>query len=162
MKKRLEAAAQKMPLSQTMQALAYMEKAHAGQLRRTGNPQQPVVPYAIHPLSLAVHALALGITDDDLLSAALLHDVCEDCDIACADLPFSRNVQEIVSRLTKDAGCFSKAKMREYIEESERRILPMAEPIRAARPEWDAPVFLLEYQMVSLITALRPLVYERL
>lgn len=203
MKKRLEAAAQKMPLSQTMQALAYMEKAHAGQLRRTGNPQQPVVPYAIHPLSLAVHALALGITDDDLLSAALLHDVCEDCDIACADLPFSRNVQEIVSRLTKDAGCaersgkeaalaeyfenlqespeamliklldrvnnlasmsgcFSKAKMREYIEESERRILPMAEPIRAARLEWDAPVFLLEYQMVSLITALRPLVYERL
>lgn len=83
-----------MPLSQTMQALAYMEKAHAGQLRRTGNPQQPVVPYAIHPLSLAVHALAPGITDDDLLSAALLHDVCEDCDIACADLPFSRNVQK--------------------------------------------------------------------
>lgn len=103
MKKRLEAAAQHMPLPQTMQALAYMEKAHDGQLRRTGNLQQPVVLYAIHPLTLAMHALALGITDDDILAAALLHDVCEDCDISCADLPFSRNVREIVFRLTKES-----------------------------------------------------------
>lgn len=67
-----------------------------------------------------------------------------------------------VNNLASMAGCFSKAKMRQYIEESETWILPMGEPIRAARPEWDSLVFLLEYQMVSLITALRPLVYERL
>ena len=46
-------------------------------------------------------ALALGLEDDDLLSACLLHDVCEDCGVKPEELPVSDAAKEAVRLLTK-------------------------------------------------------------
>ena len=44
---------------------------------------------------------ALGIIDDTVLAASLLHDVCEDCGVAPEELPFSDEVKDAVRLLTR-------------------------------------------------------------
>lgn len=38
-------------------------------------------PYIIHPLEVASYLINLNIDDDNIISAAILHDVVEDCNI---------------------------------------------------------------------------------
>ena len=71
----VEERAQAAGLNQTLAALPLMRGKHRGQFRQ-GMLEN--VPYETHPLTLACHALAMGIADDDVLAAALLHDVIED------------------------------------------------------------------------------------
>ena len=52
--------------------------AHRNQLRKKVEGQ-PDRPYILHPLSLSVELYNVGYTDPILHSAALLHDVVEDC-----------------------------------------------------------------------------------
>lgn len=78
----------------TVEALAYAREKHRDQYRKSGEP------YFIHPLTIAGHAVALGIHDDATIAAALLHDVVEDCNVQVSDLPVSQEVQEIVKALT--------------------------------------------------------------
>ena len=75
-------------LYQTRRALAFAKKKHSGQFRKVGHGDERI-PYIYHPLLLTCHALALGLEDDDLLSACLLHDVCEDCAVKPEELPVS-------------------------------------------------------------------------
>lgn len=90
------AAVKNMP--QTSKALPFAREAHSGQVRKGKDS----VPYIYHPLLIACHALALGMDDDDMISTALLHDVCEDCGIAAGELPVGDTVKEAVALLTKD------------------------------------------------------------
>lgn len=90
----------------TISALPYARKMHEGQFRKgKGN-----IPYIIHPLNMACHALALGLNSDDQIATILLHDVCEDCTdengnpIKPEDLPVNDNVKEAVRLLTKEKG----------------------------------------------------------
>ena len=86
-------------------ALAFAREKHEGQFRKG-----PVkVPYINHPLNMACHALAMGLEDDALLAALLLHDVSEDCGIKPEDLPVCPEAQEIVRLVTKpqDRSAFS-------------------------------------------------------
>ena len=53
---------------------------------------------------LTCHALALGLEEDDLLSACLLHDVCEDCGVKPEELPVNKETREAVRLLTKPEG----------------------------------------------------------
>ena len=69
----LKAKAQSLGLSQTLAALPFARACHQGQFRKGGKP----VPYIIHPLTMACHAFAMGLADDDVLAALLLHDVIE-------------------------------------------------------------------------------------
>ena len=78
-------------LYQTLRVLPYAREKHAGQVRK-GKDR---IPYIYHPLMLACHALALGLVDDNLISAALLHDVCEDCGVLV-------ETKEAVRCLTQD------------------------------------------------------------
>ena len=87
-------------LYQTRRALAFAKKKHSGQFRKVGHGDERI-PYIYHPLLLTCHALALGLEDDDLLSACLLHDVCEDCDVRPEELPVSDAAKEAVRLLTK-------------------------------------------------------------
>ena len=89
-------------LYQTMKALAYAREKHSGQYRKKGHGNERV-PYIYHPLLLTCHALALGLQDDNLLSACLLHDVCEDCGVAVEELPVNDETKEAVRLLTKPA-----------------------------------------------------------
>ena len=87
-------------LYQTRRALAFAKKKHSGQYRKVGHGDERI-PYIYHPLLLTCHALALGLEDDDLLSACLLHDVCEDCAVRPEELPVSDAAKEAVRLLTK-------------------------------------------------------------
>ena len=95
----LEAYAAERGLKQTLQALPFAERMHAGQLRCSLRGEKR--PYVSHPLQVACHAAALGLGEDDFLAAALLHDVCEDCGVAPEELPAGERVQQIVRLLTK-------------------------------------------------------------
>lgn len=86
-------------LYQTSKVLPYARELHKGQVRKGKDK----VPYIYHPLLIACHALALGLDDDNIVSAALLHDVCEDCGVAVDDLPVNDLTKEAVSLLTKDS-----------------------------------------------------------
>lgn len=82
----------------TVNALSFARELHAGQLRKSGEP------YIVHPLTMANHAIALGVHEDEIIATILLHDVCEDCGVQSKELPVSRNVREAVRLLTRVKG----------------------------------------------------------
>jgi len=73
--------------------------AHAGQLRRGSDGQ----PYIEHPVAVA-ELLATCEYDDEILAAALLHDVVEKSKVAMAQLRerFGDRVADMVEALTED------------------------------------------------------------
>lgn len=97
---RLKATAQAERLTETYRALSFMREKHLGQYRNRGQYSSVDVQYINHPLMMACHAHAMGIRDDALLAAILLHDVVEDTDTALEDLPFSDEVRRIVNLVT--------------------------------------------------------------
>ncbi len=84
-------------LYQTSKVLPYARELHKGQVRK-GKDE---VPYIYHPLLIACHALSLGLDDDNMISTALLHDVCEDCGVSVDELPVNDTTKEAVTLLTK-------------------------------------------------------------
>ena len=111
-------------LYQTRSVLAYVREMHEGQVRKGKDK----VPYVNHPLSLACHAIALGLDEDNMLSAALLHDVCEDCDVSVDELPVNDETKRSVALLTKNKNVTrsSEAGLVDYYEKlSEDRIALM-------------------------------------
>jgi GTP pyrophosphokinase len=85
-------------LKQTVEVLPYARELHKGQVRK-GKDQ---VPYIYHPLLMACHALSMGLDDDNLISAIMLHDVCEDCGVMVEDLPVNDETKIAVQLVTKD------------------------------------------------------------
>lgn len=81
-------------MKQTLCALSYARDKHEGQTRKSGDP------YIVHPLTMACHALSLGIRDDDVIATILLHDVCEDCSVPLSDLPVNDKVRRGVELMT--------------------------------------------------------------
>ena len=95
MKTFVKTTAKAQGLTDTLKALPYAVDAHKGQTRKRSE-----VPYIYHPLNLACHALAMGITDDSIIAACLLHDVIEDCGKTADDLPVGDEAKELVTLLT--------------------------------------------------------------
>ncbi len=95
MKTFVKTTAKNLGLKETLKAVDYAVGAHSGQTRKKSS-----VPYIYHPLNLACHALAMGIRDDSVIAACLLHDVVEDCGKTYADLPVSDGTRNIVTLLT--------------------------------------------------------------
>lgn len=81
-------------MKETVKALAFAREKHSGQLRRSGEP------YIVHPLIMACNAVSMGIREDSVVATILLHDVCEDCGVAVAELPFSESVRRGVDLMT--------------------------------------------------------------
>lgn len=77
-------------------AYFFAEKNHADQKRNTGEP------YIQHPLHTAIDIAKLKM-DARAISAALLHDLCEDtpCDIAQIKKEFGREIADLVNGVTK-------------------------------------------------------------
>lgn len=88
--------AEKNGLTQTLLALPYAREKHRGQYRKGAG----AVPFIIHPLDMACHAIALGIREDAVLAAVLLHDVCEDCGVPPEELPVDHRVRDAVRCMT--------------------------------------------------------------
>ena len=83
---------------EAQKALSYAKEKHKSSKPRTGPGN---VPYIAHPLTMTCHALAMGLNDDVLLAALLLHDVGEECRIPPSQMPFCEEVQRIVALVTK-------------------------------------------------------------
>ena len=81
-----------------LNALRYAKEKHAGTYRK---PVAAKIPYISHPMTMACHALALGLEDDELIAALLLHDVAEDCGVRADELPFPPGVRKLVALVTK-------------------------------------------------------------
>jgi (p)ppGpp synthase/HD superfamily hydrolase len=81
-------------------ALAVAREAHAGQIRNASGGR----PYIDHPVAVA-ETLAAETADEEVLAAALLHDVVEDTQLEVEDLRglCGSRVAEIVAALTDDS-----------------------------------------------------------
>ncbi|MBE6819400.1 MAG: helix-turn-helix domain-containing protein [Ruminococcaceae bacterium] len=97
---RVKTLAQTNNLVNTLNALVFMREKHSGQYRKGSRYATESVEYINHPLMMTCHALAMGIDDDSILAAILLHDVLEDTDTAQEDLPVSDEIKEIVRLVT--------------------------------------------------------------
>ena len=81
----------------TLKAIDFAFEAHEGQKRKKSD-----IPYIYHPLNMACHALSLGIIEDEVIAAILLHDVIEDCNKTASDLPVGEEAREIVVLMTHE------------------------------------------------------------
>jgi myo-inositol-1(or 4)-monophosphatase len=80
------------------EAIAFAVKAHDGMRRKKSD-----APYILHPMEAAV--IVGTMTDDqNLIAAAVLHDVVEDADITIEEIEerFGRRVRELVQSETED------------------------------------------------------------
>jgi len=105
-------------------AFDFADAAHEGQKRRSGEP------YIIHPLHVAMKVLDFN-PDDDMVVAALLHDVSEDTERTLDDIEnvFGPAVRNLVNGLEKVAKV--RAKENEYQAENLRKMfVSMASDIR--------------------------------
>ena len=77
-------------------AYQFAERAHSGQLRRSGEP------FIEHPIQTALLLADLKL-DANALAAALLHDVLEDCDVCSEELEdrFGGEIAKLVDGVTK-------------------------------------------------------------
>ncbi len=83
---------------------AFAEHAHAGQFRK-GIQGAPAVPYIEHPRAVAaILCDEAGITDNEVIIAALLHDTLEDTLATHQQLTdlFGATVADVVYELTND------------------------------------------------------------
>lgn len=92
--------AQMLNLSQTLAVMDLLRKAHGSQQRRSRNGFETT--YIVHPLMMACHALAMGLREDDILAAAMAHDMIEDSDLRLSDLPVNDRVREAVRLVSKN------------------------------------------------------------
>lgn len=174
-------------LKQTVLSLAVARKLHDGQYRKDGTP------YISHPLKVCTTLISYGIQDDITLSAALLHDVLEDCQ---GKLPLEGNelvleygldqeILDIIRLLTKESGLndyelsvyfkkieenpkaalikladrlhnsstlytFSNERMKKYLRETSKFILPMASYCKKYYPEYNNAFCILKNNIEML------------
>lgn len=80
-------------------AVSFAASAHKDQTRNDGTP------YVAHPFRVAMTILLrFGVSDEEILAAALLHDVIEDCDVDYDEVCelFGSRVADLVAVMTKD------------------------------------------------------------
>ena len=95
MKTYIKTTAREKHMNETLRAVDFAEEKHAGQFRKNSD-----IPYIYHPLTLACHAMAMGLYDDTLISACLLHDTVEDCGVTKEELPVNERCREVVQLVT--------------------------------------------------------------
>lgn len=89
-------------LYQTLKVLDMMREVHGEQPRRSKYGFE--TKYSVHPLTMACHALAMGLRDDDVLAAALAHDILEESEgrYRAGDIPANERVREAVRVVSKN------------------------------------------------------------
>lgn len=80
------------------EAAAFAEKAHRGSFRKG-----TTIPYIVHPLETAV-IVACFTNDEEVIAAALLHDVVEDTEVTAQEVEeaFGPRVRSLVSEESED------------------------------------------------------------
>jgi guanosine-3',5'-bis(diphosphate) 3'-pyrophosphohydrolase len=106
-------------------AYKFADEAHLGQLRKNGEP------YITHPIAVATQCTEWKL-DAQALSAALMHDVMEDCGVTKSDLieKFGSSVAELVDGLTKLDKLEFNTREENQAESFRKMLLAMARDVR--------------------------------
>jgi len=112
-------------LDTVMRAYVFSARAHAGQMRKSGEP------YLIHPIAVA-GILAKLRMDVDTIAVGLLHDTMEDCLTTHEELAeeFSEDVADMVDGVTKIGKLEFRTKEEAQAENFRKLILAMAKDVR--------------------------------
>ncbi len=105
-------------------AYDFAEKAHRGQMRKSGEP------YIIHPVATAMILAHMRI-DPNIIVAALLHDVPEDTNVTIEEIEknFGPDIAGMIKGITK-LGKLKYRGVERYIENLRKMFVAMAEDIR--------------------------------
>jgi GTP diphosphokinase / guanosine-3',5'-bis(diphosphate) 3'-diphosphatase len=106
-------------------AYRFADEGHLGQLRKNGDP------YITHPIAVAQQCTEWKL-DAQALSAALMHDVMEDCGVTKVDLVerFGAPVAELVDGLTKLDKLQFDDREQNQAESFRKMLLAMARDVR--------------------------------
>ncbi len=112
-------------IEQVRRAYRFADAAHLGQLRHSGQP------YITHPIAVAAQC-AVWKLDVQALTAALLHDVLEDCGITKSELidKFGAQVADLVDGLTKLDRLQFTTREENQAESFRKMLLAMARDVR--------------------------------
>lgn len=112
-------------LSKIISAYEFAAKAHANQVRSSGEP------YITHPVAVSYILLELGM-DTDTICAAMLHDVVEDTDTTLEELRklFGQDVAMLVDGVTKLGKIPLFTKEEQQAENVRKILLAMSQDIR--------------------------------
>ena len=112
-------------IEQVWDAYRYSEKAHRGQIRKSGEP------YITHPVAVACILADLHL-DVPTLLAALLHDVVEDTGVATSELSdrFGQQVADLVDGLTKLDKIELQTAVQAQAENVRKMLLAMSQDVR--------------------------------
>ena len=127
-------------------------------------------------LHLTCHALALGIETDEVLEFLLYYGLSQDTEVVINSLPASPACKEMLRLLSKKTGlpetahvaslarCMNsvfelstvaidgdRAKMILTVQEAEKHTLRDLRALKNSMPEWNNAVYLMRYQLLSLI-----------
>jgi GTP pyrophosphokinase len=112
-------------LAPVVAAYEMASRAHAGQMRKSGEP------FISHPLSVAMVLAEMGM-DTTSIVAALLHDAVEDTDLSLQDLrePFGDELAEIIDGLTKIKKIGFRTLEQAQAESYRKMVVAMARDVR--------------------------------
>ena len=112
-------------ISVIKRAYNFANKKHNGQLRKSGEP------YIIHPLNVAL-ILSKIYADYETISAALLHDVLEDCDCTVEEMEneFGINITRLVTGVTRLSRINFSTENEYLIDYYKKIIVGMSEDVR--------------------------------
>ena len=112
-------------IEQINKAYEFANEAHSGQFRTSGDP------YVSHPIAVA-NILSSFHMDVDSLSAAMLHDVIEDCGVPkkVIEQEFNKNVANLVDGVSKLDQLNTTSRTEVNAENFQKMILAMAKDIR--------------------------------
>ncbi|MBW3603441.1 MAG: bifunctional (p)ppGpp synthetase/guanosine-3',5'-bis(diphosphate) 3'-pyrophosphohydrolase [Actinobacteria bacterium] len=117
--------APKVDVREVVRAYICAERAHEGQLRKSGEP------YIVHPVGVAETLAELGM-DTDTIVAALLHDTVEDTVMSAAELAseFGDDVAMLVDGVTKLDRIQATSSLERQAESLRKMLLAMARDYR--------------------------------
>lgn len=113
-----------------LQAAHFAARKHSGQTRKNA----AATPYINHPIEVAEHLARVGgITDEDILAAALLHDTIEDTETTKDEIEhiFGNRIASIVADCTDDKR-LEKAERKRLQIENARQKSPEAKCVKIA------------------------------
>jgi guanosine-3',5'-bis(diphosphate) 3'-pyrophosphohydrolase len=117
-------------LDLVLRAAAFAAERHRGQARKGPD----AAPFINHPIEVArVLCEEGGVSDPELIAAALLHDTIEDTSTVYEDLaePFGERVADLVAELTDDKRLPKQARKREQVRHA-RALSPGARQVKLA------------------------------
>ena len=122
---KMKASGRPYDVARVADAYALAKEAHAGQMRRSGDP------YVTHPVEVACILIDLGL-DTDSVIGGLLHDVVEDTPVTLEQIRkrFGPDVVLLVDGVTKLGKIPYSSREEQQVENIRKMLLAMAKDVR--------------------------------